>query len=152
MLKAAVTIAAALVAVTTGAGAAEFEVKMLNQSPQGRMVYEPPFLKIAPGDTIKFVPTDPSHNAETIPSMLPEGAKGFKGPFSTEFTQTFDAEGVYGIKCMPHVGMGMVMLVAVGTTYPNLDAAKAVKQSGPSKKKFEALFKQLDEQKAASAN
>ena len=38
------------------------------------MVFEPSFVKIAPGDTVRFVSTDKGHNAETIKGMLPEGA------------------------------------------------------------------------------
>jgi len=30
------------------------------------MVFEPALLKNAPGDTVTFVPTDKSHNAESI--------------------------------------------------------------------------------------
>ena len=39
------------------------------------MVFEPAFVKIAPGDTVKFVSTDKGHNAEIIKGMLPEGAR-----------------------------------------------------------------------------
>lgn len=152
MYRGLLLAAAAFMTLIAGAEAAEIEVKLLNASEQGRMVFEPPFVKIAKGDTIVFTPGDPSHNAETIPGMLPEGAQAFKGPFSAELKQTFDVEGVYGIKCLPHAGMGMVMLVAVGSDLSNLDAAKAVKQTGPSKKRFEALFKTLDEQKSAALN
>src|SRR4051812_19012769 len=60
------------------AGAAEFEVKMLNKSADGQlMVFEPALLRVQPGDTAHFVPTDKSHDAETIPGMLPDGAQPF---------------------------------------------------------------------------
>ena len=46
------------------AGAAEFEVKLLNKGEKGAMVFEPDYIKAAPGDTIcrfrrsrPFVPT-----------------------------------------------------------------------------------------------
>ena len=45
---------------------------------------------------------DPGHNAETIPGMLPEGADPFKGAINEEVVYTVEAEGVYGIKCLPH--------------------------------------------------
>ena len=66
------------VALAGAAAAAEdHEVKMLNKGSDGEiMVFEPAFLKVAPGDTVTFVPTDPSHNSESIPDMIPEGAGG----------------------------------------------------------------------------
>ena len=56
------------------------------------------------------MPSDKSHNAETIKGMIPEGAEAFKSKMNEEFSVTLDKEGVYGIKCTPHYGMGMVAL------------------------------------------
>lgn len=132
----------AAVAFAGTAGAAEFEIKMLNKGEKGAMVFEPSFVKAAPGDTIRFVPTDKGHNAETIKGMLPEGAEPFKSKFNEEFTVTLDKEGVYGIKCTPHYAMGMVALIEVGTP-GNLEEAKAVKQPGKAKTAFAELFGQV---------
>ncbi|TIL50363.1 MAG: pseudoazurin, partial [Mesorhizobium sp.] len=68
----------------------------------------------APGDTIKFVPTDKSHNAESIKDMIPDGAEAFKGKPNEEVAVALTKEGVYGVKCAPHYGMGMVALIVVG--------------------------------------
>lgn len=103
------------------------------------MVFQPDFIVAAPGDTITFVPTDKSHDAESIKGMFPDGAEPFKGKMNEQITVTFDKEGVYGVKCTPHYGMGMVALVVVGKPV-NLDQAKAVKQTGKAKKVFEQLF------------
>jgi pseudoazurin len=130
------------VAVPASASAAEFEVLMLNKGAKGAMVFEPDFIAAAPGDTIRFVPADKGHNVETLKGMLPDGATPVKSKFNEEVVVTFDQEGVYGLKCTPHYAMGMVALVAVGTP-SNLEAAKAVKQSGKAKKVFEALFAEL---------
>lgn len=121
------------------ANAADIEVKMLNKGEKGMMVFEPDFVKAAPGDTIHFVPVDKGHNAETITGMVPEGAEPFKGKISQELTVTLEKEGVYGVKCMPHYGMGMVALIEVGDPV-NLDEAKAVKQTGKAKAAFAELF------------
>ncbi len=90
------------------------EVKMLNRNDQGPMIYEPQFLRIAPGDTVRFLPTQPGHNAATIDEMLPQGAAPFKSKINQEFEVTLDVPGTYGIKCSPHYAMGMVMVVQVG--------------------------------------
>ena len=68
--------------ISSFANAAEFEVKMLNKGEKGGMVFQPDFIKAAPGDTIKFVPTDKGHNVESIKGMIPEGVDKFKSKFS----------------------------------------------------------------------
>jgi pseudoazurin len=128
--------------------AAEIEVKMLNKGAEGLMVFEPSLVRIEPGDTVKFVATDKSHNAETIKNMLPEGASPFAGKMNADVTVTFDKAGVYGVKCMPHYAMGMVALVVVGKP-DNLDQAKAVPQTGKARQIFAALFDRLTQQAAA---
>ena len=62
-----------------GASAAEHQVKMLNKGTDGQpMVFEPAYLKVQPGDTVKFLPTDKSHNVESIKDILPAGVESFK--------------------------------------------------------------------------
>ena len=122
-----------------GAQAAEHEVLLLNKGEKGAMVFVPDLVKAAPGDTIRFVPTDKSHNAEAIKGMLPEGAELFKGKINEEFTVKLTAQGVYGIKCTPHYGMGMVALILVGDPV-NLEEAKAVTHPGRAKKVFADLL------------
>ncbi|MEJ8308374.1 pseudoazurin [Agrobacterium larrymoorei] len=107
--------AAVVVSASAGLAVAEtFEVRMLNQGEKGSMVFEPDYLHLQPGDTVKFIATHKSHNVATIDGMVPEGAKGFKGKINEEIEVTFEREGFYGIKCSPHFGMGMVMLIKVG--------------------------------------
>lgn len=91
------------------------EIKMLNVGSDGaRMVFEPDFVQLAPGDTIKFLATDRGHNAETVEGMIPDSAEGFTGRINEEVEVTLTEEGVYAIICKPHYAMGMVMIVAVG--------------------------------------
>lgn len=121
------------------ATAAQHEVKMLNKGAEGMMVFEPSLLKIAPGDSIRFVATDKGHNVLSIDGMRPDGAAPFQGKMNEEVTVTFDKPGVYGFECKPHYGMGMVGLVVVGDPV-NLADAKAVAHKGKAKKRFEQLF------------
>ncbi len=132
----------AAIAFVQQAGAAEHEIRMLNKGETGVMVFEPALVRAAPGDTIRFVAADKGHNAETIKGMVPEGAEAFKGKVNEEIVVTLDKEGVYGVKCAPHYGMGMVALIEVGTP-GNLEEAKAVKQTGKAKKAFAELFGQV---------
>ena len=139
----------ALLLLGGAAAAAEIEVKMLNKGSDGVMVFEPALVKIEPGDTVKFVSTDKGHNAETINGMLPEGAAPFVGKVNQDIAVSFDKPGVYGVKCLPHYGMGMVALVVVGTP-ANQDEAKAVSHPGSAKQVFATLFGKLDAARTAS--
>ena len=136
----AATIASMLLA--GAAQAADHQIQMLNKGEKGAMVFQPDFIVAQPGDTVTFVPTDKSHDAQSIKDMIPEGAEPFKGKMNEQITVTLDKEGVYGVKCAPHYGMGMVALIVVGKP-TNLDQAKAVKQTGKAKKVFEELFAQV---------
>jgi pseudoazurin len=139
MAAAAVTILAGALFGALPAGAAEHEVKMLNKGAEGPMAFEPSFLTIAPGDTVRFVAADKGHNVLSIEGMSPDGAAPFSGKMNEDITVTFDKPGAYGFECKPHYGMGMVGLVIVGDPV-NLAEAKAVPQKGKAKKRFEALF------------
>src|SRR5690606_19582066 len=104
---------------TAPAFAANFDVHMLNKGEAGAMVFEPALIQVQPGDTVTFLATDKGHNAETIKEMLPEGAEAFKGAMGKDVVVTFTEPGAYGIKCAPHLGMGMIALVVVGDAPAN---------------------------------
>ncbi|MEM9634979.1 MAG: pseudoazurin [Pseudomonadota bacterium] len=107
---------AALIAMSVSPLAAEtIEIKMLNKGTDGaRMVFEPSYVRLVPGDTLKFIAVNKGHNAESVKGMSPGEAQPFKGKINQEIEVTFDVEGWYGIQCKPHFGMGMVMAVEVG--------------------------------------
>lgn len=132
--------AVAALAVASPATAANVQVKMLNSGPGGAMVFSPALVKVKPGDTVTFVPTHPTHNAESIAGMLPPGAAPFKGQLNKPITVTFTKPGVYGYKCTPHYSMGMVGVVVVGQAAPNLAAAKAASVPGLAKKRMGTLL------------
>lgn len=137
-----IAAAAALLSIAGVANAEEHVVQMLNKGEKGTMVFQPNFVTAMPGDTVRFVPKDKGHNAETIKDMIPIGAEPFKGKPSEEITVTLTKEGVYGVKCAPHYGMGMVALIVVGKPV-NLDTAKAVKHVGKASAAFADLFAEL---------
>lgn len=102
-------------AMTSAALAETVEIKMLTKGTDGEnMVFEPAYVRLEPGDTLKFIATEKGHNAESVKGMAPEGAETFKGKINEEIEVTFDVEGWYGIQCKPHFAMGMVMAVEVG--------------------------------------
>lgn len=141
-MKLMASLAACIVLVAGPVNAADHQVKMLNKGEKGAMVFEPDFVEAAPGDTVTFVPTDKSHDAESIKGMLPAGAEPFKGKLSQEIKVTLPVEGVYGVKCSPHYGMGMVAMIVVGNPV-NAEEAKTIRHPGKAKKTFADLFAQL---------
>jgi len=115
------------------------EVRMLNRGESGPMVYEPAYLNIAPGDTVRFLPTQPGHNAATIEGMIPEAAEPFRSKINDMFEVTLTEPGAYEIKCSPHYAMGMVMLIEVG------DKAEVVLPEGLPKRTAERFGKILSD-------
>ncbi|WP_411034895.1 pseudoazurin [Shinella sp. BYT-45] len=125
------------------AAAETFRVEMRNRGEKGSMVFEPDFLAIKPGDSVKFIATHKSHNAASIDGMVPEGYAGFKGKINEEIEVTFDQPGYYGIKCSPHFGMGMVMLVKVGEAELT-DAIRKVEVPARARPRFDDIFARID--------
>ena len=136
-----VTLLASIL-VTSGVWAADIEVKMLNKGEEGKMIFEPSFIKAQKGDNIIFIPTDKGHMAASIKGMIPEGAKKFKSKINKKFTYTVDVEGLYGIRCTPHYANGMVALIQVGD---DVNAAEFLKGKKVPKKSKERLEKYLSQ-------
>jgi pseudoazurin len=104
---------ACLLLCTASLSAKEHEVKMLTAGSNGdTMVFEPGFIKIAKGDTINFVPSDPSHNAQSFSTSSDKLA--FSTTMGQTVSVTFSEEGVVLYKCLPHFALGMVGVVQVG--------------------------------------
>lgn len=113
--------------LTSNLYAAEHEVKMLNSGKDGQiMVFEPAALKVAVGDTVKFISKDMGHNS--VSTFTPEGAESWKGEISKEISITLNKEGIYLYTCEPHNVLGMVGVIQAGEA-SNKDAAlKAAKE------------------------
>jgi pseudoazurin len=144
-MKARILLGLGLAATAAAAPAVakDHVVHMKNNSAAGPMAFEPMFVKANPGDKIRFIPSDPSHNAETIPNMLPTGVAPSAGQMNKEFVLTVSKPGLYGIKCKPHYTMGMVALVQVGKgPSENIAVAKTVKLPPLAQKRMTTLLAQ----------
>ncbi|WP_070888101.1 pseudoazurin [Pseudomonas argentinensis] len=129
--------------ICTAARAEVHEVKMLNRGAGGAMVYEPDYLAIAPGDRVKFIATHPSHNAASLPVFLPAAAEPFKGRINEEIEVKFEVPGFYGIQCIPHLAMGMVMLIQVGDR-PSREVQIPASLPARAKQRFEQIIEQAN--------
>jgi pseudoazurin len=150
MVRCVLPLGVILLAAGIGtAGAADYQVRMLNQGVSGMMQYDPQLLKIAAGDTVHFIATDQGHNVQFIDGMTPEGAKPFSGAIGQNLTVTFTVPGVYGFRCMPHGSLGMVGLIVVGSPV-NEQKAKAAAMPGMAGRVFAKLFDALDSRRTAA--
>ncbi|HEY5048360.1 MAG TPA: pseudoazurin [Rhizomicrobium sp.] len=129
--------------------AADYQIRMLNQGPEGMLQFSPQVLKVEPGDTVHFLAVDKGHNAKSIDGMLPEGAKPFADPIGEDFTVTLSVPGVYGYRCTPHGMLGMVGLIVVGNLV-NEQAAKSAAMPGMAGRVFSRLFQSLDSNRTAA--
>ena len=114
-------------------------VRMLNNGSSGMMVFEPAVLSVNLGDTVHFVATDMAHNSAS--TLIPAGAKPWKGAMSQDISVTLNTEGVYVYECTPHKMMAMVGVIKVGNAN-NLDAIK--QQSASVKSTFVMNQDRLD--------
>ena len=128
--------------------ATTYEIKMYNKDPKNkknRMVFIPRVLKVKPGDTVKFVSSHSGHNSQSIKGMIPDGANKWKSKIGKDFEVTLQIPGVYGYKCTPHYGIGMVGLIVVeGNNWrANLQKAKKARKVGKAKKVFEEIWAEV---------
>jgi len=126
-----VLFAVAMSITSSALFAAEHLVKMANTGVDGSMVFEPGFLRVAKGDTVKFIKVDPAHNSAAI--VVPAGATAWKGKEDEELSVTLNQEGVYIYVCDPHKVMAMAGVIQVGKP---VNLADAQKQSDTMSKGF----------------
>lgn len=142
-MKRMLIITAALTALAGPALAADHQVQMLNKGADGVMVFEPAFVQAEVGDTVTFVPTDKGHDVASLPGMLPEGVAEFESKLNEQFVLTLDKPGLYGVKCKPHLPMGMVALIQAGPDAPNYDALATGKLPKKARIRMDAELAQV---------
>jgi len=112
---------ASFMALASVVQAADYEVKMLNVSEQGNMVFEPAVLEVEVGDTVTFIPQDRGHDSVSV--YTPPGAATWHGKRGKKVSVTIDKEGVYLYKCAPHYYYGMFGVIYAGKL-DNFEKAK----------------------------
>lgn len=121
-MKRILSVALAFGVLAGPALAADHQVLMMNKGADGAMVFEPAFVQAEIGDTVTFAPKDKGHDVVSLPGMLPEGVADFESKLNEEYVLKIEKPGLYGVKCKPHLPMGMVALVQAGGDAANYDA------------------------------
>ena len=129
--------------VVTNVSAADVTLEMLNKLGKETMVFSEKVVKINVGDTVFWKATDKGHNVEFINGGTPEGVGKFKSKYNVDTEYKFTIPGIYAYWCTPHKGMGMIGFVVVGDDKSNLDAIKAIRFMGKSKKIAPELINSL---------
>ena len=129
--------------VVTNVSAADVTLEMLNKLGKETMVFSEKVVKINVGDTVFWKATDKGHNVEFIKGGTPEGVGKFKSKYNVDTEYNFTIPGIYAYWCTPHKGMGMIGFVVVGDDKSNLDAIKAIRFMGKSKKIAPELINSL---------
>ena len=134
----------ALIVVSSAAAFAEtIEIQMLNVNEAGdKMVFSQELIRAELGDVIKFVPTDKSHNAQSVKNALPDGQKKFKGKMNKEIEYLVTEAGLTAVVCQPHQAMGMVALIVVGNDVSNAQGILDARVRGKGKIKIAALVEE----------
>ena len=129
-----VTTLFSVIFLNTASLAADATVEMLNKQEKEIMVFSQKIVKINVGDKVFWKATNKGHNVEFIKGGVPEGVEKFKSKYSQDVEFKFDTPGIYAYWCTPHKSVGMIGFIIVGDDKSNLDAIKAIKYSGKSKK------------------
>jgi pseudoazurin len=137
-------LSAALIVVSSAAAFAEtIEIQMLNVNESGdKMVFSQELILAELGDVIKFVPTDKSHNAQSVKNALPDDQKKFKGKMNKEIEYLVTEAGLTAVVCQPHQTMGMVALIVVGNDVSNAQDILDAGVRGKGKIKIAALIEE----------
>lgn len=127
------------------------EIQMLTRDPDdptGMQVFKPRIIEANVGDTIRFVPTDPTHQSSSMEGMIPEGTRGWEGEINQAVEYVVPKPGIYGYQCVPHYAAGMVGIIIVNGEgkLDNLEAARSVRHTGLAQREFAEIFEEAEAQ------
>ena len=100
------------------ATATDHVIKIVSDYANLRMVFEPKYLQVEPGDQVTWVnQADEEYNVMTFPDGFPKGASAFENAIVTRsgesLSHVFDVPSTYEYPCLPHLPMGMHGLIIV---------------------------------------
>ncbi len=106
--------------------------------------FKPGLLRVPVGKRIRFLNMRGQHTVVSLRKMWPKDVPKIQLDNMSDSIIRFNKPGVYPLTCKVHGRHGMVMLIAVGDTYPNLEAAKARIPGGMAGKRMRMLIDELE--------
>lgn len=106
--------------------------------------FKPGLLRVPVGKRIRFLNMRGQHTVVSLRKMWPKDVPTIHLDNMSDSIIRFNKPGVYPLTCKVHGRHGMVMLVAVGDTFPNLEEAKAGIPGGMAGKRMRMLIDELE--------
>jgi pseudoazurin len=122
-------------------------MEMLNKGSESATTLASALVRMAAGDSVHFIATDKGLKIDSIGGLIPQNAKSTNRKMSESMVVSFYKPGVYGIRCTPHYGMGMIAQVVVGASTKE-DIVKTINHPSQVKDRLTKLFFHLDAQKS----
>lgn len=111
--------------------------------------FEPNYLWVEPGDTIRFLNSTGNHTVTSIYGIWPEGVAPVSIEHKAEASVTFDTAGIYGFRCKVHGRHGMYALIIAGSPEANKDSLDLSNLGDLGRRVFERLFEEMQKDIAA---
>jgi iron complex outermembrane recepter protein len=122
------------------AEAAQQEVRMN----AARGEFEPGYLKIQPGDTVRFVPAGKSKTVGASSVLVPDGAYQWEGVPGRSFSVKLSREGIYIYQSAKHLSKGMVGAIQAGRALNEEQAKRFKLPQAAARAKLESLLAQVE--------
>lgn len=109
----------------------------------GMFRFDPPLLRLKPGDAVVFVNSRGQHTVHSVPQLWSAAMAPVSISNKPRVEVRFDEPGVYGMRCNRHGMYGMAMLVVVGDgggVASIEDSISAMKAGDREKQAFRDLF------------
>lgn len=106
--------------------------------------FKPGLLRVPVGKRIRFLNMRGQHTVVSLRKMWPKDVPRIHLDNMSDSIIRFNKPGVYPLTCKVHGRHGMVMLIAVGDSYPNLESAKAGIPGGMAGKRMRMLIDELE--------
>ncbi|MEM9356369.1 MAG: pseudoazurin [Pseudomonadota bacterium] len=105
-----------------------------------KKIFDPIFVRVSVGDTVRFVNVSGKHNTESMRGMIPPGAKRWNSKLGKQFDLKISHEGIYAYRCTPHYRQAMVGMIVAGDPRVNLDKVKQAYTIPKVAEIFDKLF------------
>lgn len=137
-LRTIIAMAAAVLAFSfaSTAEAEEHTIHAVAYRDYESMFFEPDYLRVEPGDTVRFEVDDRDHQPRSV--FIPPGAAPWRAEPGTSISVELTEEGVYLFDCVYHNVMGMAGVIVVGMP---VNAAEAAAFFGPYREETFAMNK-----------
>lgn len=118
-------------------------IEVVTDRASGLPRFDPPIAYIEPGDTVRIEMAGKVYASRLLAGMHPAGVEGWWGQVGETMQITLTEPGVYGHKCGASYPLGLVGLIVVGDSAPNLESARAIQHPPRAARVLEQLFDAL---------